>query len=58
MYAEGDGVERNDYKAFELFSDVANAHADESPANNPRRSSRTPSFASAPTIARAYRTAR
>ncbi len=28
MYAEGDGVERNDYRAFKLFSDVA-AHADD-----------------------------
>jgi TPR repeat protein len=28
MYAEGDGVERNDYKAFKLFSDIA-AHDDD-----------------------------
>lgn len=29
MYAEGDGVERNDYKAFELFNEVAAAHVDD-----------------------------
>jgi len=27
MYATGDGVERDEYKAFELFSDLADAHA-------------------------------
>lgn len=31
MYAEGDGVQRDDYKAFELFSEVADAHADDGP---------------------------
>jgi TPR repeat protein len=31
MYAEGDGVKRNDLRAFEYFSRVANAHADDSP---------------------------
>ena len=31
MYAEGDGVKRDDYKAFELFSEIADAHADDSP---------------------------
>jgi TPR repeat protein len=29
MYAEGDGVERDDYRAFELFNEVAAAHADD-----------------------------
>ncbi|HOV04469.1 MAG TPA: tetratricopeptide repeat protein [Kaistiaceae bacterium] len=33
MYAEGDGVPENDQKAFEYFSQVANAHADDNPAN-------------------------
>jgi TPR repeat protein len=32
MYADGDGVKRNDYKAFELFKEVADAHADDSPS--------------------------
>jgi TPR repeat protein len=31
MYAAGDGIERDDYKAFELFSEVADAHAEDSP---------------------------
>ncbi|MEX0853002.1 MAG: tetratricopeptide repeat protein [Bauldia sp.] len=31
MYAIGDGVERDEYRAFELFSAVANAHADDGP---------------------------
>jgi TPR repeat protein len=31
MYAEGDGVEKDDVKAFDYFSQVANAHADDSP---------------------------
>jgi TPR repeat protein len=31
MYAEGDGVTQDDAKAFQLFSEVADAHADESP---------------------------
>jgi TPR repeat protein len=31
MYANGDGVERDEYRAFELFSEVADAHADEGP---------------------------
>jgi hypothetical protein len=31
MYAEGDGVERSDLLAFEYFSRVANAHAEDSP---------------------------
>ncbi|MFD1705028.1 tetratricopeptide repeat protein [Methylopila henanensis] len=31
MYAEGDGVERNDLKAFDYFSQIANAHADDAP---------------------------
>jgi uncharacterized protein len=32
MYAEGDGINRDDYKAFEYFSDIADAHADDSPS--------------------------
>ena len=32
MYADGDGIERDDFKAFELFSEVADAHADDSPS--------------------------
>ena len=31
MYAEGDGIARDDYKAFELFSEMADAHADDGP---------------------------
>jgi exopolysaccharide production negative regulator len=31
MYANGDGVARDDYKAFQLFGDIANNHADDSP---------------------------
>ena len=31
MYAEGDGITRDDYKAFGYFSEVADAHADDSP---------------------------
>jgi hypothetical protein len=31
MYQDGDGVAENDLKAFELFSEVANAHADDAP---------------------------
>ncbi len=31
MYATGDGVERDDFHAFQLFSRVANSHADEGP---------------------------
>lgn len=31
MYAEGDGVEKDDVKAFDYFSQVANAHADDAP---------------------------
>ena len=31
MYAEGDGITRDDYKAFEYFSEIADAHADDSP---------------------------
>lgn len=31
MYAQGDGVERDEYHAFELFSELADAHADDSP---------------------------
>jgi hypothetical protein len=31
MYAEGDGVTRDDLRAFEYFRRIANAHADDSP---------------------------
>jgi TPR repeat protein len=31
MYAEGDGVPRNELRAFEYFSRIANLHAEESP---------------------------
>ncbi len=33
MLAEGDGVKQDDYKAFELFSEIADAHADDSPGD-------------------------
>jgi hypothetical protein len=32
MYAEGDGVERSDLKAFEYFSSIADDHADDNPS--------------------------
>jgi TPR repeat protein len=35
MYAEGDGVTQDDYKAFEYFRSVANRHADDNP-NTPQ----------------------
>lgn len=31
MYAEGDGVEKDEVKAFDYFSQIANAHADDAP---------------------------
>ncbi len=31
MYAEGEGVKQDDLRAFEYFSRIANAHADDSP---------------------------
>jgi uncharacterized protein len=31
MYADGDGVKRNDLRAFEYFRSIADAHADEAP---------------------------
>jgi hypothetical protein len=31
MYAEGDGVEQSDLRAFDYFSRIADAHADDSP---------------------------
>jgi exopolysaccharide production negative regulator len=31
MYADGDGVKRDELRAFQYFSDLANAHADEPP---------------------------
>lgn len=33
MYAEGDGIREDHLKAFELFSEVADAYADESPSS-------------------------
>jgi TPR repeat protein len=33
MLAEGDGVKQDDYKAFELFSEIADAHADDTPGD-------------------------
>jgi uncharacterized protein len=44
MYAEGDGVEKNDYTAFKLFSDVAAQAADDSQG---RRDQPTPFVTSA-----------
>ena len=32
MYADGDGVARDDYRAFEYFQKFADSHADENPA--------------------------
>src|SRR4029453_853622 len=32
MYADGDGVIRDDLRAFEYFSRIANAHAEDSPS--------------------------
>ncbi len=32
MYAEGDGIKQDDLKAFEYFSEIADAHADDSPS--------------------------
>ncbi|HEY9214542.1 MAG TPA: tetratricopeptide repeat protein [Ancylobacter sp.] len=32
MYAEGEGVERDDIKAFEYFTQIANMHADDNPS--------------------------
>jgi uncharacterized protein len=31
MYADGDGVKRDDFRAFEYFRGIADAHADEAP---------------------------
>jgi TPR repeat protein len=31
IYAAGDGVTRDDYRAFQLYSEIANNHADDSP---------------------------
>jgi TPR repeat protein len=31
MYSEGDGVPRDDYRAFEYYQAIVNAHADENP---------------------------
>ncbi len=35
MYADGDGVEENDLKAFEYFNQIISAHADDAP-NSPQ----------------------
>jgi len=35
MYAEGDGVNQDDYKAFKYFSQIADSHADDNP-NTPQ----------------------
>lgn len=32
MYEEGDGIARDDYKAFKYFSEVADAHAEDGPS--------------------------
>ena len=32
MYADGDGVIQDDVRAFEYFSRIANAHAEDSPS--------------------------
>ena len=32
MYADGDGVTQDDLRAFEYFSRIANAHAEDSPS--------------------------
>ncbi|MGB6536845.1 MAG: tetratricopeptide repeat protein [Xanthobacteraceae bacterium] len=37
MYADGNGVEQNDMRAFDYFSQIANSHADE-PPGSPRAS--------------------
>ncbi|MEQ8699563.1 MAG: tetratricopeptide repeat protein [Bauldia litoralis] len=37
MYAEGDGTARDDYKAFEIFSEMADAHADDNPTQRDSR---------------------
>ena len=37
MYAEGDGLAKNDVKAFEMFSEVADAHADDNPDGSSAR---------------------
>jgi hypothetical protein len=37
MYADGDGVRRNDLRAFEYFRDIADAHADDMPGTQQSR---------------------
>ena len=37
MYAEGDGLAKDDVKAFEMFSEVADAHADDNPDGSSAR---------------------
>ncbi len=35
MYADGDGVEQNDLRAFDYFRTLADSHADETPGTGP-----------------------
>jgi uncharacterized protein len=37
MYAEGDGVEQSDIRAFEYFREIADDHADDNPAGSEAR---------------------
>jgi hypothetical protein len=37
MYAEGDGVEQSDIRAFEYFREIADDHADDNPAGSDAR---------------------
>src|SRR5579863_3189280 len=37
MYADGDGVPRDDLRAFNYFSEIANTHPDEAPGTPPAR---------------------
>jgi TPR repeat protein len=37
MYAEGDGLAKDDIKAFEMFSEIADGHADDNPAGSSAR---------------------
>ncbi len=56
MYASGDGIEKDQKKAFELFSEVANAYADENPRAASAPFVADASWPSARTIVKAYRT--
>ena len=55
MYAEGDGVQHDDLRAFEYFSRIANPHADDSPPRRRRALSPMPLWRSATTISTAFR---